>query len=211
MSDDKKKRPGLDAAYGVSAPEDHRTLYRDWAASYDSGFAAASGYRSPRRVAEAYLAAGGVWPALDVGCGTGLVAERLPAEAVIDGCDISAEMLSRAAEKGRYRALFEADVTQPLAVADGAYAGMLSAGTFTIGHLGPEPLLEIFRVLRPESVLALSGNRAHFEAAGFFDAFARWAAEGAISSPDVVEEPIYDRPPEGHEADLAAIATFRRL
>jgi len=87
------KTPDLEAAYSLETPDDNRRLYRDWAQTYDSDFAERSGYRSARLTAQAYLEAGGTWPLLDAGCGTGLVAESLPAGAVIDGIDISPEML----------------------------------------------------------------------------------------------------------------------
>ena len=51
-------------------------------------------------------------------------------------------MLDVAQTKGIYRALFAGDLTARLPVDDGTYAGIVSSGTFTNGHVGPEhPLL----------------------------------------------------------------------
>lgn len=211
MSD--TSRPGLEAAYSLETPEDNRRLYHDWAQSYDQDFARASGYRLPRCVARAYLAAQGGWPALDAGCGTGLVADHLPGDAVVDGIDISPEMLARARRRGRYRALHAADLTQPLLLDNGAYAGLLSAGTFTHGHVGPAALPELVRVLRPGAVAALACNAAFYRSAGFGDAFARLVAAEAITEPALSEEPIYADgadAPEGHEGDTALIVTLTR-
>ena len=47
-----KKSLGLDDAYAVKTPDDNRELYRAWAATYDSDFAAARGYQYPLRIAD---------------------------------------------------------------------------------------------------------------------------------------------------------------
>ena len=90
MSD--KDKTDLEAAYSLDSPEANQRLYRDWAATYAEDFAARSGYRFARLVAEAFLAAGGSGPLLDAGCGTGLIAEHLPEDLAVDGVDISPEM-----------------------------------------------------------------------------------------------------------------------
>ena len=202
------------AAYNLDSPDANRRLYRDWAATYDEDFAQRSGYRLAGLVAEAFLAAGGSGPVLDAGCGTGLIAEHLPASLAIDGVDISSEMLAQAKRKGRYGRLVEADLTRPLPFADAAYAGLTSAGTFTHGHVGPDALRELLRVLIPGAVCAISGNKAFFEAAGFKAAFEALTDEGTISPPEFREERIYETgaaAPEGHENDRALIVVFRRL
>lgn len=212
MSD--KDKPDLEAAYSLDSPAANQRLYRNWAATYDEDFAEQSGYRLALLVAEAFLDAGGSGPLLDAGCGTGLIAEHLPKDFAVDGVDISPEMLAQARNKGRYGKLIEADLTQPLPIADATYAGLTSAGTFTHGHVGPEVLPELLRVLKPDAVCALSGNQIFFEAAGFRKVFEALTAEGEISPPDLREERIYrpgGAPPEGHESDQALIIVFRRL
>jgi predicted TPR repeat methyltransferase len=130
----------LDAAYALDQPEAVRAFYADWAARYDAGFAAGTGYALPAAVAAAFAAAGGGGPVLDVGAGTGPLAEALAGQGIgpVDAVDLSPEMLARAAAKNIYRALHEADVTRPLPMAPGSFAGIVSAGTFTAGHVGPE-------------------------------------------------------------------------
>ena len=131
---------GLAGAYALDGQDACLRLYADWAQSYDAGFAAAMEYRLPAHVAAAFLAAGPpAGPVLDVGAGTGLCAAALRAQGFagpIDGVDLSQEMLDVAAAKGVYRALYRADVTRPLNLPE-AYAGVVSAGTFTSGHVGP--------------------------------------------------------------------------
>jgi len=207
------KTPDLEAAYSLETPDDNRRLYRDWAQTYDSDFAERSGYRSARLTAQAYLEAGGTWPLLDAGCGTGLVAESLPAGAVIDGIDISPEMLEVARSKGRYRDLIEADLTRPIPLPDGSYCGLTSAGTFTHGHVGPEALDELIRLLRPGAVCAICGNDRFLGSADFRKAFASLVGSGVISPPINRKHAIYDpgaEPPEGHENDEGLLVVFHR-
>ncbi len=208
-----KNRPGLDDSYNSSSADDNRRVYRDWAATYDEEFAGRSGYRFGWLIAEAFVAAGGQGPVLDAGCGTGLVADRLPESIIVDGVDLSPDMLDVAARKGRYRRLVEADLTKPLPFEDGAYGGITCAGTFTQGHVGPEALAGLLRVLRPGATCAISIKLPFFETAGFAKAFEALAAGNRISRPSIREERVYSEdstPPEGHENDLACILTFRK-
>jgi predicted TPR repeat methyltransferase len=211
---ERENAPDLHDAYALRTPDDSRRLYGEWAEDYDSDFAARRGYRLAREVAEAFVAAGGTGPALDAGCGTGLVADALPEGIVADGMDISPEMLAQAREKARYRDLFEADMTRGLPMDEGAYAGLTCAGTFTHGHVGPEALDTLVRALRPGGVGAVSVRRALWADGGFREAFAALAARDAISPVRTVERRIYAEDGEnadGHGDDMAVIATFRRL
>ena len=68
----------LKGAYALDKPDDHRDFYREFAAHYDRSFAGALGYIYPVAIADAIGAARlADGPVLDVGCGTGLVAEAI--------------------------------------------------------------------------------------------------------------------------------------
>jgi predicted TPR repeat methyltransferase len=200
----------LDGAYALRTPEDNRRYYADWAARYDADFAGRMAYRTPRLVAQAFVAAGGIGPVLDVGAGTGLVGVALAAEGVapVDGIDLSPEMLAVAATKGCYRHLVLADLTQPLPPLPGPYAGMTSAGTFTHGHLGPGVLGPLTAELAPGAVLAFTVHEAVWLAMDFP------AALAALPLAQLATERvrIYDACPGGaaHADDHALIVTARR-
>ena len=211
---DTEKEPDLDAAYGLDGPDANKALYRAWAASYDADFVAASGYRLARRVAEKFVEAGGQGPVLDVGCGTGQMAEFLPASMVVDGLDLSPDMLKVAGEKGRYRTLFERDVTLDLGLPRASYAGWVSAGTFTHGHVGPAALPRLVGLLQRGGIGVFSGNSEFFAAAGFEAVLRDMVAQRVIDDLIIDEEMIYENQasaPKGHGQDRGKLITFRAI
>jgi predicted TPR repeat methyltransferase len=201
---------GLGDAYALDGPHAVRRLYAGWAQTYDADFAAGMDYRLPAEVARAFLAAGGTGPVLDVGAGTGLLGAALRGfgfAGAIDGVDLSPEMLALAARRGPYRALFAADVTQALPQ-PGPWAGVVSSGTFTHGHLGPQPLA-LLAAAAPGALFALSVNAGVWDALGFPQALDSLGARDLR----LQEVPIYGpaaaaRDP-AHAADRALIAVFR--
>lgn len=204
------KDPGLGDAYAIRTPEDSLRVYRDWAASYDTGFAARMAYRLPDLVARAYAAAGGAGPVLDAGAGTGLLGMALAGQGIgpVDGIDLSPEMLAVARAKGCYRHLVEADLTRPLPPLHGPYAGVVSSGTFTHGHVGAAALRPLAGLCRPGAILAFSVNAGVWDSAGFGAALARLGpAPGAVT---ITDEDIYaDAPDPAHRGDRARIVTLR--
>ncbi len=206
---------GLKGALGLTGPEACLAYYRDWAASYDQGFATEMQYLLPAHVAAAFLGARGQGPVLDVGAGTGLLAEALQqmgfADA-IDAVDFSVEMLDRAAEKRIYAALHQADITRPLTLPR-RYGGIVSSGTFTAGHVGPEALPQLLAVARPQAQFALSINRRVWTSAGFDAALEGLAEEKRITDLHLIEVEIYGAAAAAlnaeHAGDRALIALFR--
>lgn len=201
----------LDSAYAIRTPTDARRVYDDWAATYDESFARAWGYAAPRRIAAIFLAEGGAaaQPVLDIGAGTGLMAEALPGLG-IDGIDISPEMLTRAAAKGLYRARIEADLTAALPLPDAAYGGFVSCGTFTHGHVGAACLPELLRVAATGALFCCGTRPAVYDAMGFGSALALAAARGQITPPRFHEIDIYEGATHDHSADTGLVMVFRR-
>lgn len=202
----------LAGAYALQTPDQHVSYYRDFAAHYDTMFADGLGYVYPFGIA---VALGELdrpsGPVLDIGCGTGLVAaaihDRQP-DVVIDGVDISPEMIEKAAAKGAYRNLMTADLTGDFSHLPTGYAAIVSAGTFTHGHLGPEPLAGLIDHCAAGAVAALGVNSAHFAAHDFAAALAALQADGRITAPNLQEVPIYDGRDAAHSNDTAYILNF---
>ena len=212
-----KKIFNVDDAYALETPEDSVRLYGEWAPTYDSGFVDRVGYVLFKRVAEqlakhADRIEGAV---LDVGCGTGIVGVCLRESGIdtIDGIDISREMLVEAGKKKTpngdpvYRNLIQADLTTTVDIADDQYGGLVSAGTFTHGHLGPEPLDELWRVAAPGAQCAIGVRSTHYEPAGFAEKLAADVAAGKITEPTLVEVDLYaaDTPNREHADDKALV------
>ncbi len=210
MSDDK---PSLHAAYALKTPADNKRLYAEWAGDYDRGFAAREDYQLHIHTARAFVGAGGQGPVLDVGAGTGLCGAVLADLGVgpIDATDISAEMLDKAMRKDIYRDAIEADLNEGIPVPRESYSGIVSSGTFTHGHLGPEVLPALLRVARPGAQFALSINAKHFEALGFATAFDNLQAEGRIEHLTLTPVRIYGDLAAGpNKDDTALIALFEK-
>lgn len=206
---------GLKGALGLSGPEACLAYYRDWAANYDSGFAKDMQYLLPAHVAATYMATGAGGPVLDVGAGTGLLAQALRDMGFrpdIDAADFSAEMLERAAQKNIYAGTFRVDITQPIDLPR-RYAGLVSSGTFTAGHVGPEALPYLLAIALPQAQFALSINRRVWQARGFDVALDDLARQARITDLQLIEVEVYGaaaaRIDANHAADRALIALFR--
>ena len=149
----------LGAVYGAGSSEEVAALYDGWAAKYDGDMAKA-GYRHPA-ICLALLARHlprGAAPVLDAGAGTGLLGDwlKIAGYPVVHGMDISEGMLAIAAAKGSYDALHRAALGTRLPFADGAFAGIVSSGVFTTGHVGAEGLDDLTRICRPGGVIVLT-------------------------------------------------------
>ncbi len=213
MAEKSKGQQLLENAYKLATPDDSVRYYNAFAATYDEDFAAALGWHTPKTIAAIYReqATAADVPIADIGCGTGIVAEALgyPPED-IDGIDISDAMLAKAQAKGLYRATIKADLTGPLGPLGQGYGAVVSAGTFTTGHLGPEVLEALLQIARPGAWFVIGVKRTFFEAAGFGPVLDAMVARGAISGVRRIETPIYDRTDHAHAADTAEVLCFRK-
>ena len=209
---------GLDEAYSVKTPDDNRRLYAKWAATYESSFVYAKQYRYPKAIAEVF---NDVVPAvtriLDIGTGTGLTGmyiTRLRPAVVIDGMDISPEMLAQAKLKTRedgsvvYRALYERDLTRAVPNENSPYGALFSSGTFTHGHLGPECLRNLLPLLANDGWLVVGVNNEHFESKGFAGELDSLVALGAIQTPEIKRIDVYE-PGSVHYGDQARVIITR--
>ncbi|MCO5160569.1 MAG: class I SAM-dependent methyltransferase [Mesorhizobium sp.] len=179
----------LGQVYSAKKPEEVAALYDRWADTYDAEMAAA-GYRHPS-IALALLARHlprGATPVLDAGCGTGLVGEWLGIVGYpdIEGLDISAGMLERAKAKGAYVRLHNLALGGPLPFADGHFAGIVSAGVFTTGHVGAEGLDELIRICRKGGAIVLTVKNTLWDD-GFSARIADLEAKGIVTRVEETE------------------------
>jgi Predicted methyltransferase (contains TPR repeat) len=168
MRDQKIK---LSDAYSLKTPEDSVKLYKEWANTYDQEFAENSDYMSPQIISEYFIKYSKLTdtPILDVGAGTGLVGQylNLKIKKEMIGIDISSQMLEQAKLKKCYSKLIESDITKKIPLKDNSFGAIISAGTFTHGHVGPNALDELLRISKPGALFVLSINSEFFIKARF--------------------------------------------
>ncbi|MET2828861.1 methyltransferase domain-containing protein [Mesorhizobium shangrilense] len=104
---------GREPATGAPPSAFVETLFDHYAESFDDALVEKLGYRVPEFLEEAIRAArpGRFGLVLDLGCGTGLMGERLrPIADRLEGVDISARMLGKARAKNIYDVLAKANL-----------------------------------------------------------------------------------------------------
>ena len=154
-------------SYSLKDTEETKAYYGKWAEVYDLEVAEENGYRQPERCAEALTRLGVEKSAktLDVGCGTGLSGQALLAAGFeyLDGCDLSPEMLEKAEKTGCYERLFEANLNEPpLDCPPASYDAVTAVGVFSFGHIEPDALDELLRVLKPGGALVIGLNEKFY-------------------------------------------------
>jgi predicted TPR repeat methyltransferase len=161
----------VSGAYALKGAEDTLAFYRKWADDYEGHMVGELGYVAPRRSAEhlVHHLTHRDAEVLDIDCGTGLTSELLAERGYrrLDGIDLSPAMLAKAAARGIYRRLIRADLTRAIDLPDASYDGMVSSGTFTCGHVGPEPFDELVRLLRPGGLMSICVHVAVWRELGF--------------------------------------------
>ncbi|KAI1759473.1 S-adenosyl-L-methionine-dependent methyltransferase [Hypoxylon sp. FL1150] len=182
-------------ARGCRSREDCLSLYAQWAATYNLDLADASqNYIAPFLVAEIALGftsqvTGAI---LDAGCGTGLVGEGLArgGATTIDGLDLSPAMLRMAEQTGAYQNLTIGDLTQRIAIQDETYDMVTCVGTFTHGHVGPDPALsEFVRVTKKDGLVIATILGEIWRSGGYEVEVKRLEAEGLV---DVISTDLKD-------------------
>jgi len=146
---------GTDVAYVES-------LFDDYAERFEAELVLGLDYEAPARLAALIAAVLGerVPYALDLGCGTGLMGERLRGHALhMEGVDLSASMVEMAARKGIYDRLHKAELTAFLS--DQAGTPDLVAAADVLNYCGalPPVLTAVAARLAPGGLFAFTLER----------------------------------------------------
>ena len=163
------RKLSLESAYDLKSPKDNIELYSVWAETYDMDFINEMQYKLHFSVADEFILNGGEGLVLDVGAGTGALAQALlqKGKFSIEATDISEEMLEIAKSKNIYKRSFLSDLTKEVPVDNSFYDGVVSSGTFTHGHVGPSSIGELVRVTKPGGLITISINEKHWVALDF--------------------------------------------
>ena len=105
---------------------------------------------------------------LDAGCGTGLVGIELRKNGYtnIDGADLSKKLLDLI-PSDLYKKLEQIDLNKTLDKKSNIYDAVLCVGTFTFGHVKPQALDELIRVIKNKGLICLTVNEGIYEEYGF--------------------------------------------
>jgi predicted TPR repeat methyltransferase len=138
-----------------------RSLFDDFAQTYDQTMVVNLEYQVPQRMAELIaplLPSGRTACIVDMGCGTGLLgASLVSTKAQIVGIDLSAKMLERAAERGVYARLVEGELVDEIQrLPPATMDAMLAADVLLyFGDLSPV-FAAVERALAPAGLFAFS-------------------------------------------------------
>ena len=187
----------LKGAYNLSTPDDNRKYYEGFAPFYDSVFVKDLGYTYPSAVANLLVKKIKIdGPICDIGCGTGLVASEIKKKvpnAIIDGVDISKDMIQISREKNIYRNLIELNLEDPLDHLLKNYSTVVSAGTFTHGHLGSDALTRLVSHFESGTKFVIGINFDHYHSKGFEKKFKKLIKSNVIESFELSEVYVYKR------------------
>jgi SAM-dependent methyltransferase len=197
----------LGAVYDAKDVDAVAELYDKWAASYD-GEMADAGYVHPQACVALFArhVMRGSAPVLDAGAGTGLIGQWLQTLGYpeVEALDISKGMLDIARKKNLYSAFHHLALGGPLPFEDGAYAGVISAGVFTSGHVGVEGLDELIRICAEGGAIVLTVKCVLWDG-GFKARVDELVATGVIELAEVTE-PYVSMPGEAATTPSLGVA-----
>ncbi|OAA39347.1 Methyltransferase domain-containing protein [Metarhizium rileyi] len=178
----------LARVYASSSVTATRTLYDEWAKTYDEEMADQSqNYVGPALASACVLEMLGPEnmaraSILDAGCGTGLVGLHLAKAGArnIDGIDLSPGMLDIARKTGVYQSLDVTDMSKSIPQKDGSYKVVVCIGTFTQGHVGPEAMSELVRVTEKTGLIVATVLASIWESGGYAAKVASLEDDGRV-------------------------------
>ena len=108
------------------------------------------------------------WKILDAGCGTGLVGIELKKNGYsnIEGVDFSQNMLDLI-PRNIYKKIEKVDLNKPLKFNTNMYDAVTCVGTFTYGHVKPQALNELIRIIKNKGLICFTINEGVYEKYGF--------------------------------------------
>ena len=136
-----------------------KKLYVGWAKVYDKNMAE-WGYAYNKKILKILpkLSVTKKSKILDAGCGTGWVGQTLfnAKYKNLSGIDYSPDMLKQAKKKKIYKKLVCANLRNKIKFPTNTFDIIICVGFLAKGHLGPEVLDELIRILKPNGYIVCS-------------------------------------------------------
>ena len=145
--------------------------YKKWSNSYDQDMKE-WGYAYPvqlKKILNKNLKLKKGIKILDAGCGTGYVAEALIELKFknIVGIDFSRAMLEIAKQKKIYFRLICQSLNETIKLRSNQFELVVCTGVLTSGHVGPNSIQELIRVVKPQGYFVCSIAESIFKKNGF--------------------------------------------
>ena len=193
----------VDAALSLDGdPDKVRRFYDDWADRYDEDVAGFS-YVGPRLVAGLVEKHAGLLEPvgkadlslLDAGCGTGLAGKELHDLGFrhIQGFDLSSEMVAHAAASDHYESVIGGvDIMKAGQHYEaGTFDIVVCVGVFTLGHVPPQALEMLVRLMRPGGLLAVSTRTEYYQETDYPQVARRLIEGGTMRLVEGIESAHY--------------------
>lgn len=173
---------GAGSAASGTAMSYVEALFDQYAPQFETALVQRLGYTVPERLdtmlvtAMQTLGITGFAHALDLGCGTGLMGQRLRDKvSVLEGIDLSAAMIAETARKGIYDRLAKAELVAFLSQGPLACDVITAADVFIYCGALPPVLAAVVPAMRPGALLAFSLEAHEGEEPVFLRASLRYA------------------------------------
>lgn len=161
----------LKIVYNETSSSKLNKHYKNWSSQYDHNMQE-WGYAYPfqlKKILKSKIKLKLNIKILDAGCGTGYVAETLKKLNFknITGIDFSKKMLEIAKSKQIYSRLICQSLNKKIKLRSNQFDLVVCTGVLTSGHVGPNAIKELIRVIKPKGLLICSIAESIFIKNGF--------------------------------------------
>ena len=161
----------IQKSHKVKTLEELKEYYKNWSSTYDNDVKSCK-YNGPETITNILTKNYNIYGAsiLDVGCGTGLLADYLNKQKyqiMIDGIDLSPEMIQIAIKRNYYNEVRVTDVFDITLPQSKKYDFIISSGMFTHNHVGPTAVENILNFLDKDGVFIFTVRNSYAEKTNF--------------------------------------------
>ena len=173
MSEKKNLGSKLAAVSGKNVCIDAEKHYDSWAKKYEKELLEDYGYCAHRIGSEAFAnyEKRKSCNIIDIGCGTGLVGEELKSSGFLNiwGLDVSSKMIAIAKKKQIYREFYQKKIENLEGIILKPFEALICVGSFGLGHIGPESLELLVKLVEKNSLIIIFMNAEPFNLENYMD------------------------------------------